>query len=217
MTSDEFQELWKAYDAKLEKTMLLNRKLMEEVGTQKLRRQFNWLIFGKCCIIGWGVLWNIVCGSLAWRFRSEPMFVVAAVGVIGFTSYSIAGYTTQVLLLLQINLSKSILDTQKQLAWLEALMVRTLRVSFLQAPFYTIFYISKQMMANAGPGFWIIQGLVTGAFVVAVVWLYRNVRVGNAQKRWMRTLVKNEGGNSIARAREFIREAEEWGKEGGAA
>src|ERR1700760_3836156 len=125
MNADEFQELWRAYDTKLSASMQLNRKLLEEVRMGKVHRQFGWLIISKFFMILLGMAGNILCGTLAWRFRSEVFFVTAAVITILVTSLTICGYVVQLLLLAQINMSKSIMGTQKQLAQLEAVIVAT--------------------------------------------------------------------------------------------
>jgi len=214
MSTDEFQQLWKAYDAKLERSMELNHRLMLDLSTQKVRRAFNWQIAFKIMMIGLGFIWNIVVGSLLWRFRSEPVFVVSAGVVLVCTGYAIGGYIVQLLLILQIRMSDSILGTQKQLALLEKMIIQTLRVGFLQTPVYTFFYITRHQIATAGLGFWVTQAIVTGVAVVVTIWVYRHVTPGNAGKKgWVKQMVDNEGGKTIARTRQFIREAEEWGKE----
>lgn len=212
MGADEFQQLWKAYDAKLNASMQMNRKLLEEVVTGKARRSFNWLIVCKAFMIFWGVAWNIVCGTLAWRFRAEPFFVTAAGVSILVTSLTICGYVIQLSLLLQINMSKSILGTQKQLAQLEAVIVGTYRVAILQAPAWTFFFLNRQMVAGMGIGQWVLQIGITVLFVVGVVWLYRMIRVENVEKPWMKKLLHGLGVQQIARARAFIREIGEYEK-----
>ncbi len=214
MSTDEFQQLWKAYDAKLERSMELNQRLMTELGTQKVHRWFNWQIAFKIMMIVLGIGWNIVVGTLMWKFRTEPVFVASAIVVLCCTGYSVGGYIVQLLIILQIRMSESILGTQKQLAYLEATIVQTLRVGFLQTPVYTFFFVTKQQLATAGLGFWVTQAIVTGAAVVVTVWVYRTVTVHNAGKKgWVKQMVDNEGGKTIARARAFIREVKEWGKE----
>ena len=214
MSTDEFQQLWKAYDAKLERSMELNHRLMTELGTQKVHRSFNWQMVFKVMMILLGIGWNIVVGSLLWRFRTEPVFVASAVVVLCCTGYAVGGYIVQLLLILQIRMSDSILGTQKQLALLEAMIVQTLRVGFLQTPVYTFFFVTKHQLTTAGLGFWVTQAIVTGAAVLVTVWVYRTVTVGNAGKKgWVKQMVDNEGGKTIARARGFIKEVKEWGKE----
>jgi hypothetical protein len=214
MSSDEFQQLWKAYDAKLERSMQLNHRLMTELRTQKVHRAFNWQIVFKIMMIVLGIGWNIVVGSLLWRFRSEPVFVASALVVLCCTGYAIGGYIVQLILMLQIRMSDSILGTQKHLALLEQMIVWTLRVGFLQTPVYSFFWVTKHQLATAGAGFWVTQIIVTGVVVLITIWVYRTVNVGNAEKKgWVKQMVDNEGGKTIARTRAFIREAEEWSKE----
>ena len=194
--------------------MELNHRLMVELGTQKVHRAFNWQIAFKIMMIALGIGWNIVVGSLGWRFHTEPVFVFSALVVLCCTAYAIGGYIVQFFLILQIRMSETILGTQTQLAQLEAVIIQTLRVGFLQTPVYTFFYITKHTIATAGLGFWVVQGIVTGAAVLVTIWVYRTVTPGNAVKKlWIKQMVDNEGGKTIARARAFIREAEEWGKE----
>jgi len=212
--SDEFQELWKAYDVKLQRSLKLNQQLVEEIQSGKVRTSFNWQIAFKVMVILLGIGWNIVLGSLLWAFRSNPVFVVSAALIILFTSYCIAGYFLQLLLMLHINLSKSILATQRQLAQLEAVIVWTLRVSFLQAPVWPFLFVPKILPAGVAPLYWVIEGAVVLLLLLVVVWLYRRITVAGARHGWVKKMVDNEGGKSIARARAFIREIEEYKKEG---
>ena len=208
--SDEFQRLWKSYDEKLQRSLRLNQRLLEDIQHRKVRISFGWQIAFKLMVIGLGIGWNVFLGSLLWHFRGNPVFVVSAGLIILFTSFAIAGYFMQFLLMVQINMSKSILETQKQLAWLETIIVRTLRVSFLQAPVYPFLFIPSRVLPA---GYWLVEGLVTVGLAVAAIWLYRRITVRNASGGWVKRLVDNEGGKSIARARAFIKEVEEYKKE----
>ena len=213
MSADEFQELWKSYDAKLAASMELNRKLLEETRTGKIHRSFGWLIVCKLFMILLGVAWIVLCAKLAWHFRQEPFFLAAALILILVTSLTIAGYTVQLLLLVQINMSKSILGTQKQLAQLEVVIVGTYRLSILQAPVWTFFFLTRDMVAHMGVWAWVFQIGITAVFVVGVIWLYRLIRVENMEKKWMKKLLSGLGMSQIARARAFIREIGEYGAE----
>ena len=211
--TDEFQQLWKAYDVKLQRSLKLNQQLLEEIRSRKVRTSFNWQIVFKVMVIGLGIGWNIVMGSLLWTFLSNPVFVVSSGLIILFTSYCIAGYFLQLLLMLQINLSKSILATQRQLAQLEAVIVWTLRVSFLQAPVWPFLFVPRILPAAIAPTYWLIEALVTALLAGAAIWMYRRITVAGARRGWVKKMVDNEGGKSIARARAFIKEIEEYKKE----
>jgi hypothetical protein len=211
--ADEFQELWKAYDVKLQRSLKMNQQLLEEIRSGKVRTSFNWQIVFKLMVIVLGIGMNIVLGSLLWVFWSNPVFAVSAGLIILFTSYCIAGYFLQILLMLSINLSKSILATQRQLAQLEAVIVWTLRVSFLQAPVWPFLFVPKVLPAGVAPLYWVIEGVVVLLLLLVVVWMYRRITVAGARRGWVKKMVDNEGGKSIARARAFIREIEEYKRE----
>ena len=213
MSADEFQELWKAYDRRLERSMEQNKRLLEEVRMQKMRTSFGWLLFRKFFMIVFGILWNVLCGKLAWHFRSEPVVFTAMALLILCTSLTICAYVVQVLLIVQINMSKAILSTQKQLAQLEAVIVASYRISILQTPIWSFFFLTKGMIAAMGPVAWIIQVSVTVLFIVGVIWLYRRITVANIDKKWMRKLFSGLGVEQIRRARRFIREIKEFGAE----
>lgn len=214
MSTDEFQQLWKEYDVKLQRSLKLNQRLLEEIRSRKVRTSFNWQIVFKIMVIVLGIGMNIVLGSLLWKFQSNPVFTVSAGLIILFTSYCIAGYFLQLLLMLSINLSKSILATQRQLAQLEAVIVWTLRVSFLQAPVWPFLFVPRIMPAGVAPLYWVIEGVVVLLLLLVVIWMYRRITVIGAHRGWVKKMVDNEGGKSIARARAFIKEIEEYKKEG---
>ena len=214
MSADEFQQLWKSYEQKLQKSMKLNQQLLEANLSRKARKAFNWQIAFKIMMVGLGLAWNIFVGGLLWRYRTEPAFVVAALMVLSCTGYAIGGYFVQVLIMLQINLSESVVTTQKQLAVLEQLMVRTLRVPLLQIPAYFFFFVTRDMMAAGGLWFWVIEGVSVAVSIVVTIWIYRAITLENAARKvWVRKIVDNEGWKAVKRAREYAREIEEFRKE----
>lgn len=218
MSADEFQQLWKSYEQKLQKSIKMNIELMEAARMRKVRVAFNWQIAFKVMMMGLGLAWNIFVGGLLWGNRTEPAFVVAALMVLCCTGYAIGGYFLQVLLMLQMKMSDSIVDAQKQLAALEAIMIRTLRVPFLQTPAYFFFFVTRHMMATSGPWFWVIEGAAVAGSIVVTIWVYRAITLDNAgKKRWVRAIVDNEGWKAVKRAREYGREIEEFRKEEGVA
>jgi hypothetical protein len=214
MSADEFQQLWKSYEQKLQKSIKLNQQLLEANLSRKAKRAFRWQIAFKIMMIALGLAWNIFVGGLMWRYRTEPAFVVAALMVLSCTGYAIGGYFVQVLIMLQVNMSDSIVATQKHLAVLEQLMVRTLRVPVLQTPAYFFFFVTRNMMATSGPWFWVIEGLAVAGSIAATIWVYRSITLENAaQKGWVRRMVDNEGWKAVKRAREYAREIEEFREE----
>jgi len=119
----------------------------------------------------------------------------------------------QLLLMVSINMSKSILETQKQLTGLEAAIVWTLRVSFLQAPVWPFLFVPAVLPPGVAPLYWTILSLVVLALAGVSFWLYRRITVAGARRGWVKKMVDNEGGKSIARARAFMKEIEQYRQE----
>ena len=72
MSTDEFQQIWKAYDVKLEKSLRLNLRLLQEVQSQKARSVLRSFIASR--VIGM---------TLSWREWAAVIGVVAGVGLLG--------------------------------------------------------------------------------------------------------------------------------------
>lgn len=213
MSADEFQQLWRAYDAKLQRSLLLNQQLLEEVRSVKVKGSFSRFATARVVSIIVGVLWMMILAVLIRHFRSEPVFVACAGIVMLITVISIAGYIYQVVIVRQINFEKTIVETQEELARLEAVIIRTHRIGVLQLPFYSCFQLSRGMMAGMGPTAWVIQIVITLFFIYVTYRIYRAVNLRNVGKSWMTKMMKHEGFSSIAKARAFLEQIKEFRRE----
>jgi hypothetical protein len=122
----------------------------------------------------------------------------------------IAGYGYQLAIIQRINFEKNILETQQELAQLEAAIIRTHRIMVLQTPLYTCFWLSREMIAGMGVMAWAVQIFFTGLFIWGTIRIYRAFSLRNIDQPWMRSVMKNEGFSSIAQARAFLGEIEEF-------
>src|ERR1700754_3641787 len=84
--TDEFQQLWKAYDVKLQRSLKLNQRLLEEIQTREVRTSFNWQIGFKIMVILLGIGWNIFLALPVCAFHSNLVFSASAAPIILFTS-----------------------------------------------------------------------------------------------------------------------------------
>lgn len=213
MITDEFQQIWQAYDKKLQKSMDLNLHLLEDMKDRKIRSSMRGLTTFKLFSVVYSILWIVFCVWSIRRFWSEPAFVTAAFISIAFTITATCFYVVQLVLIYQIQYSKSVLETQEQLAMLETSIIQIIRILLLQLPIFSFVFIPKSMLLTM---VWWQWGIYGAAFVLLLslsIWLFRNIQVKNLDKRWMQRMLKNEGGQAIARARGFIREIEEYKKE----
>lgn len=213
MDLSELKAAWQAYDVKLQQSLQLNLKIVEELGIQKVTSSFGKVIRLKVFAIVLGIIWNIFLGTLIYHAHLNPFFVVSLVAIMVFTGIAIAGYIYQLSIISTINFRDPILETQRKLAQLQASFVRISRVLFFQAPFYATFFVSMDLLRNGGPLFWIIELVVLALLLFAAFWLYRNISVKNINKPFVKTVIENEGGKAITKAVEFIREIEAYKEE----
>jgi Na+-driven multidrug efflux pump len=104
-------------------------------------------------------------------------------------------------------------DTQEKLAGLQSSIIRTLRITWVQLPFWSTFFISNALIRNGGRQFLMIQIPITLFFTIVAIFLYRNITVENAEKKkWVKGMIRGSGIKSVSRAMDFMREIEDFKK-----
>src|SRR5690242_3082438 len=122
MEEMELKSLWQAYDKKLERSLALNLQLVREMQTQKAKSVIRSMTGIKVFTLVAGILWVLILGFLVVNsLRFERIFFVVSAGMIMmFNMVAIAVYIRHLVLMSQINNSESVVQTQKQLAELQA-------------------------------------------------------------------------------------------------
>lgn len=210
MEEMELKSLWQAYDKKLEKSLALNLHLVRELQTQKAKSVVRSMTGIKVFTLVVGILWVLFLGVLVTgSFTFQRIFFVVSAGMVMiFNIIAIAVYIRHLVLMRQINNSDSVVHTQKKLAELEASTIRITGILFLQAPFYTTFWLSPGMVEDVR--FWLICVPVTGLFTFFAVWMYRNITYRNAEKRWFKWLFGGNEWTAVDKAKRFLGEIEEF-------
>ena len=131
------------------------------------------------------------------------------------TSAAIIVYIYHIVLINKINNSESLLKTQETIAHLKLSTINITRILFLQAPFYCTFWWSISFVVNAPLSFWLISFPVALAFTFASLWLWRNISIKNANKRWFKILFNSPEWNSLVKANNFLEEIHNYRKENG--
>jgi len=212
---DEFIQLWKAYDARLEHSVQLNLRLLNEVQTEKTRSALRTLTAGRVIGITLGVLYEIILCVAFWYVRSQPVMAISIGVFIIVTGIAMGTYWWELVLIGRIGYADNIVDTQRKLAGIQSSIIRTLRISWVQLPFWATFFVSNGLIRNGGPAFWAVEIPVVLAFMGVAMVLFRNLTPERIErKKWVRKLVQGTGWKSVTRAMEFMRAIEEFRKEG---
>jgi hypothetical protein len=93
----------------------------------------------------------------------------------------------------EIDNSETLVEVQEKTARLKASTLNSTRILFLQTPFYSTFFWNGQWMKQ-GPAFWHIAFPITLLLAAGSIWLYRNIDIRNADKKWFRLLSVGRNG-----------------------
>jgi len=219
MNDLELQAIWQTYDRKLEDARLLNLQswalnvqCFEALQKQKANAKLKSLINLKAFIAFLGILWVAFLSFLVYHSLelSKIFFVISAGAIIIVNIIAIIVYITHIVWLKQINNCDDIVSTQQKLARLQTSTMWITRILFLQAPFYTTWFISVKMFANAGIGAWLFQICVTLFFIWIAIWLFRNISYKNINKKWFKILFSTSEWTSVVKAQRFIKEIDDF-------
>jgi hypothetical protein len=216
MENLDVNALWKEYDQKLQESRainlqawVVNRQTFEWLQTQKARSRLKPMGTFKGRAVFLGIVWALfLAGLMAINHWQNPYFTVSIGAILAFTIYAIVVYLWQRSLIRQIDYTDSVLETQEKLAALQASTLRTTRIGFLQTPFYSTFFWGNYLVGTTA--FWAISVPIALGLTFAALWLYRNISLANADKKWFRILFNNIEWTPIIRAMEYLKEIEEF-------
>jgi len=220
MEDEYLKGVWNYPDQEIEQYMAQMDPSFEMDQLKKAKAKLRSLLFPKIVGIVLGLGWmSFMVLLLYLSFLHSPnslgkLFFMGSIGMILLsTGIAVILYAKDIFTLQRIDHSASVFFTQRKLASLHASMLNAVRISWLQLPFYTTFYLNEGLLAQGGPIFRIIQTLATGTTVWLAIWLYRNINNRNIQNKRIRTFLQGYGFESLLQAGEFLNEIESFGNE----
>ncbi|GGA84270.1 hypothetical protein [Puia dinghuensis] len=212
----DIKQLWKEYDRKLEESRVLNMQswalnlqTFEYFQHHRVKSRLRPMAGFKGRAVFAGIVWALFLGALAASNQGKNLyFTVSIVMILSFTVLAIVVYLKQMALIRQIDYSENIVDTQQKLTGLQASTIRVTRILFLQTPFYSTWFWSNQMIAGNSLDFWLIAVPITLLLTLLSVWLYRNISLRNADKKWLRLLFNSVEWTPIIKAMDYLKEIE---------
>jgi hypothetical protein len=214
MSTDEFQEIWKAYDRKLEKSLQLNLQLLKEVQSQKARSVLRPFIASRVIGIVIGTLYLALLGFAFWWVRTQPVMAVSFAVFIACTLVAIGEYIREIDVIRGISYGDNIVDTQQKLARIQSSIIGMLRISWVQLPFWSTFFVSNQLLQKGGRLFLMIEVPIVLILTIMAVVLFRNITIENAQKKkWVKSMIRGTGIKSVSRAMDFMKEIDDFKKD----
>jgi len=208
MENIELINIWKEQNAKIEKTLAINKLILKETISRKAKSSLNGLVRLTTAgiiafviylnILGYALYYAITNYSSANNYFIVSVSAIALINIKGFVDYIKHLAWTK-----NINYDGSIMEIQKQLSKLQFSIIDHGKFMCLQFPFFTTFYLSDNWFPHS-------VGLP-----YIIYWLYKAHKPENLNKKWFRNLIAGSGGKSVEKAIEFYREIEEFEKENG--
>ncbi|MBS1599700.1 MAG: hypothetical protein JST75_15850 [Bacteroidetes bacterium] len=220
MEDIEMKNMWKVYDQMIEQSKVLNLQswalnlsCFETLQTQKAKSKLRALILPKMVVILLGIGWALFVGFIFYYTLSQTIIAISLAAILILTVIGIITYIHDITIITQINYSESIITTQKKIATLQSSIINSIRISWLQLPFYTLCFIPNKLALSGGFKFWIIQTIVTAVSIWLAVVLFKNISLKNINKKWVKGFMRGYGLNRVSKAMEFINEIEEFKKD----
>lgn len=216
MSTDEFQEIWKEYDRRLERSLSLSRRLFTDLQQQKVGTELRPVVRYRVVTIVMGIVWLLLMAFCLYVVvvRTQVVMAISFGAFCVCTIIGIAGAIRDVLVIRSIHYSGNVVGTQRKLVKMQSSMVRDIRLAWLQMPFWASFFVSNGMIRAGGRLFFFIEVPIFLFFVGLAIFLYVNITVENAQnKKWVAAMVRGAGSKRLVRALALLKELEEFERE----
>jgi hypothetical protein len=217
MEDIELKNTWLAYDRKLAEAQVLNAqswalnlRCFAEIQQKKASSKLRALTIHNIVAVIIGIFWTLILGALVWfNHFTNPFFSTSVLAIALFSVYAIYIYIRHTDIIAGIDYDNSIVVTQKKLAHLQTSTFRSIRIIWLQLPFYTSFWWNTTFV-ESDPSFWYIALPVFLVFLLIAIYLYRNLRPENMHKKWVRSLMlAGPELKNVSKSIAFLEEVEE--------
>lgn len=218
MESAEFSQLLNQYQQKLQEaeqlflsSKKLNLQTFEWIQKEKSNRKLRSLITWKWVAILLGLVWVVfLLYTVTYTFHWERIFYnISASGIALITLIAMIIYIYHLVLLNKINHGNTVLATQQTIVKLKSSTLLVTRILFLQSVFYCTFWWNLKMIQEAPFSFWFISFPIALVFLLASLWLFKNISFKNSGKKWFRILFNSPEWQRLNEAAKYLNDPAE--------
>lgn len=199
-------DIWKSQDAKLNKIIEFNQTLIKQNLDAQVKSALAGLKPVRILGIVIGILWSIFLTIvLIWSWRHSNWFFKSSfILLIGSYIIAIIMYIYHLLLMYSFDNSQAIALAQEKLSKLVHSNLKTMGVLWLALPAYSMWYMSDAWMNTHPSSFWFIQTPIVILQAMIGIWLYRNLDLKNADKKWFKWIITKGEFAKIAQAQDLL-------------
>ena len=213
MEDEYLKNIWDYEGNEKDNFLNINNESFELMQYKKIKNKLKSLLLPKLVGIvlgsGW-ILFMFMLIYLSILYSAMSLGKVFFIGsfsiILLITGVAVFLYIKDIFTIWKIDNSESLVQTQSKLALLQLSIINSVRVLWLQLPFYTTWYLNYEMIVNGSIIFRIFQLLLTGFTSWLAIWLFRNINCKNLNKKWVRNFMRGYGFNRARQAMDFIHE-----------
>lgn len=194
----DIKELWETSNKQLEEGLEINQQHSKDIQKLKIQHYLSSMKPVKIFTIIVGLIWvGIGLPLLTTIFlnayeQANKFFLFSATIQILITLIALIVYINQLITIYNVNVTETVLKTQKDLATLKSSTLWITRILFLQLPVWTTFYWNESMLQNGNWFLWIFQAVMTLLFTYMAIWLFFNIKYENKDKKWFQLIFKGK-------------------------
>jgi len=213
MEDEYLKGIWNSPNNEIKNFLDMNDQSIETIQIKKAKSKLRLLLFPKIIGIVLGLGWISFMFMLIYfcviytPLSVGKIFFVGSISMILLsTSFAVFLYVKDIFTVIQIDNSDSVTITQRKLATLQFSIMKSVRIIWLQLPFYTTWYLNYELIVHGSIIFWIVQFFFTGLSTWLAIWLFRNINYRNLNKNRVRNFMRGYGFYSVIQALDFIKE-----------
>lgn len=214
MEDPNFVLLWKEHYEKIDRSLIINKLLLEEVVNQKAESALQSLTKFKTKGVIAAIIYLIILGlvllyAISHYSSAANYFIISMSAIFLINVKALYDYIKHLVWTNNIDYNGSITAIQEKLTKLQLSILQHSRFIVLQFPFWTTFYLSDKWFPNSVNWSYIIfQLLLTASFTYLAYWLYKNQTIENINKKWMKIFIQGSGGKLVMKAIAFYNDLE---------
>lgn len=215
MNEAALKRLWQDAGTKTEQAVTASRELVTDIQLLKVYTFLDGMKPTKKLLLAAGILWAgtgiAILGPIYLHaFASANKFFLFSMSFqVLVTAIAVLLYGYQLIRIYQVDITGPVIATQQKLAQLQVSTLWSARILCLQLPAWTTFWWQEAMIQEWQPYQWLITLSITFCFTWAALWLFRNIRYENRNKRWFRMLFKGREWTPLLRSMALLEEVQQ--------
>ena len=217
MEALELKKIMAAYDNKLDKTLRLNKSLMNELRLEKSQNSIKKILRYRIFEV---VIFSFLAIFLGWYIANnldQTHLVISGIILHVFTLVALVGSIGQIVLLQQIDFSKPIVEIRKKIELVNSHGLLFVKLIFLSAPVWWSYaivaidlFLGTDLYLYLDPDFVLRYLVINFLLIIPLLWVFYKLSYKNLHIKWVRKTIRLFTGTKTMKAVEFLNDIEEF-------